>query len=170
MSELRSFLWLRILHCMGGLCFICLSPTAGQWAVSTFQLLWVVLLWTFVYKYLSELARWLSGKESVCQWRRRRRCGFSPWVRKIPWRRTWPPTPVFWPGESHGQRSLVGYSPWSQRVRHDWATELNYSVSNCAVRYLLILLWTFLICIFSGILVDLYKKGKENRTHKSFHS
>ena len=33
------------------------------------------------------------------------------WVRKIPWRRKWQPTPVFLPGESHGQRSLVGYSP-----------------------------------------------------------
>ena len=39
------------------------------------------------------------------------RCGFDPWVRKIPWRRAWQPTPVFLPGESHGQRSLVGYSP-----------------------------------------------------------
>ena len=57
----------------------------------------------------------------------------------------------------------------SQTRLSDW-TELNYSVSNCAVRYLLILLlWTFLICIFLGILVDLYKKGKENRTLKSFH-
>ena len=35
-----------------------------------------------------------------------------PWVLKIPWRRAWQPTPVFLPGESHGQRSLVGYSPW----------------------------------------------------------
>ena len=34
---------------------------------------------------------------------------FDPWVRKIPWRRNWPPTPVFLPGEFHGQRSLVGY-------------------------------------------------------------
>ena len=34
----------------------------------------------------------------------------DPWVRKIPWRRKWQPTPVFLPGESHGQRSLVGYS------------------------------------------------------------
>jgi len=41
------------------------------------------------------------------------RCGFDPWVRKIPWRRKWQPTPVVWPGESHGQRSLPGYSPWS---------------------------------------------------------
>ena len=34
------------------------------------------------------------------------------WVGKIPWRRAWQPTPVFLPGESHGQRSLAGYSPW----------------------------------------------------------
>ena len=37
---------------------------------------------------------------------------FDPRVGKIPWRRAWQPTPVFLPGESHGQRSLVGYSPW----------------------------------------------------------
>ena len=36
---------------------------------------------------------------------------FDPWVGKTPWRRAWQPTPVFSPGESHGQRSLVGYSP-----------------------------------------------------------
>ena len=41
--------------------------------------------------------------------------GFNPWVRKTPWRRAWQPTPAFLPGESHGQRSLVG----SQRVGHD---------------------------------------------------
>ena len=40
------------------------------------------------------------------------RPGFDPWVRKIPWRRAWLPTPVFLPGEFQGQRSLVGYSPW----------------------------------------------------------
>ena len=40
------------------------------------------------------------------------RHGFDPWVRRIPWRRAWQPTPVFLPGEPHGQRSLVGYSPW----------------------------------------------------------
>ena len=34
---------------------------------------------------------------------------FDPWVGKIPWRRQWQPTPVFLPGESHGQRSLAGY-------------------------------------------------------------
>ena len=44
-----------------------------------------------------------------------RRPGFDPWVRKIPWRRAWQPTPVFLPRESYGQRSLVGYSPWGHR-------------------------------------------------------
>ena len=39
------------------------------------------------------------------------RPGFDPWVRKIPWRRKWQPTPVFLPRKSHGQRSLAGYSP-----------------------------------------------------------
>ena len=40
-----------------------------------------------------------------------RRAKFDLWVGKIPWRREWPPTPVLLPGEFHGQRSLVGYSP-----------------------------------------------------------
>ena len=56
------------------------------------------------------ISRWLRGKESACQCRRHR---FNPWVQKIPWRRKWHPTPIFLPGKSHGQRSLVGYSPWS---------------------------------------------------------
>ena len=43
-----------------------------------------------------------SGEESSCQCRRCRSRGFNPWVRKIPCRRKWPPTPVFLPGESHG--------------------------------------------------------------------
>ena len=41
-----------------------------------------------------------------------KRCRFYPWIRNIPWRRAWQPTPVFLPGEFHGQRSLVGYSQW----------------------------------------------------------
>ena len=46
-----------------------------------------------------------SGKELACQYSRRKRCGFNPWVGKVPWRRAWQPTPVFLPGESHGQRA-----------------------------------------------------------------
>ena len=41
-----------------------------------------------------------------------RRPMFNPWIRKISWRREWLTTPVLLPGESHGQRSLVGDSPW----------------------------------------------------------
>ena len=47
-----------------------------------------------------------DGKESA--W-------FHPWVGKIPWRRKWQPTPVFSPGESHGQRSLAGYGSWGPK-------------------------------------------------------
>ena len=54
-----------------------------------------------------------SDKAAACQCRRPKRCRFSPWVRKIPWRRAWQPTLVFLPGESHGQRSLAGYCPQS---------------------------------------------------------
>ena len=57
------------------------------------------------------LHRWLSGNEST----NARRYGLEPWVRKMPWRRKWQLTPVFWPEESHGQRSLVGYSPWGHK-------------------------------------------------------
>ena len=42
---------------------------------------------------------------------------FDSLVRKIPWRRVWQPTPLFLPGESHGQRSLEGYSLWGHK---DW--------------------------------------------------
>ena len=56
------------------------------------------------------LPRWLSGKESTCQCRRCKRCGFNPWVRKVPWRRKQQPAPIFLPGKFYGQRSLVGYS------------------------------------------------------------
>jgi len=41
--------------------------------------------------------------------------GFNPWIGKMPWRREWLPTPVFLPGEFHGQRSLAGYSPWGRK-------------------------------------------------------
>ena len=46
------------------------------------------------------------------QCRRCKRSRFDPWVGKIPWRRAWQYTPVFFSGESHGRRSLVGYSLW----------------------------------------------------------
>ena len=56
-----------------------------------------------------------QGSPPACQCRRHKRCGFDPWVGMIPWRRAWQPTPVFLPGEFHGQRSMAGYSPWGHK-------------------------------------------------------
>ena len=71
--------------------------------------------WADVYGVAQSWTRlkWLSSSSSQC--RRLRRCGFDPWVRKIPWGRAWQPTPVFLPGKSQGQ-SLTGYSPWGCKV------------------------------------------------------
>ena len=69
-----------------------------------------------------------KGKEPACQCRRHKRCGFDPWVGKIPWRRKWHPTPVLLPGKSHGQRSLVGYSPWG-REELDTTERLHFHFS-----------------------------------------
>ena len=57
---------------------------------------WTELSWFILYR-ICGFSRWHSGKQSV---RRCRRQGFDPWVRKIPWRRKWQPTPVFLPGKS----------------------------------------------------------------------
>ena len=57
---------------------------------------------------------------------------FHPWVGKIPWRRVWEPSPVSLPGESHGQKSLGGYSRWNHRVGLDWATNTYLTNTLCA--------------------------------------
>ena len=55
------------------------------------------------------------GEEPTCQGRRHKSLRLNPWVEKIPCRMKWQPTPVCLPGESHGQRSLLGYSPWGHK-------------------------------------------------------
>ena len=57
------------------------------------------------------LSRWLSGKKKKKKKIHlpHRRCGFDPWVRKIPWRRKWQPTPVFLP-ENSTQYSVITYN------------------------------------------------------------
>ena len=69
-----------------------------------------------------------QGASLVAQWKRIclqcRRCGFDPWVGKMPRRRKWQPTPVFLPGKSHGQRSLAEYSLWGhKRVGYNLVTK-----------------------------------------------
>ena len=65
------------------------------------------------------LPMWHSSKESTCQCRRCKRCGFDPRVKKIPWSRKWQPAPLCLPRQFHGQRSPMSYSPRGQkRVGH----------------------------------------------------
>ena len=79
------------------------------------------------------LPQQLVDKERILlQCRRHRRCRFDSWVRKIPWRRAWQPTPVVLTGKSHGQGSLAGYSPWGhKRVGHDLAPKQQEVKLNC---------------------------------------
>ena len=52
------------------------------------------------------------------------RCQFDPWLVRIPWRKKWPPSPVFLPGKFHGQNSLADYNPWGRkRVGHNSVTK-----------------------------------------------
>ena len=82
------------------------------------QLLQEILFWAW-----SGFGHRHSGLSSQVSLFHKQRYVFDSQVRKIPWRRTWQPTPVFLSGESYGQRSLVGYSSWAQRVRHNLATK-----------------------------------------------
>ena len=82
------------------------------------------------------------------------RCGFDSWIRKIPWRRAWQPTPVFLPWESHGKRSLAGYSPWGHKwVRHDLETKQRHprpSESNILRMWLILTCRNWIIFGFLG--------------------
>ena len=78
----------------------------------------------------------VSGEEPTCQCRRSKTCGFGPCVGKIPWRRAWQLTPVFLPGKSHWQRTLVGYSPWSHTK--SWIMILTVTVIRMFNKVLLI--------------------------------
>jgi len=79
----------------------------------------VSVLW---YNYPIPESQWLSGKRIRLKCRKHRRCKSNPWVRKIPWRRTWQPTLVFLPGKCHGQRNLESYSPWGHK---SWTWQSN---------------------------------------------
>ena len=100
-----------------------LQPHAARQAPLSFTISWSLLKLISIESVMSLASpvlagrffgfpRWLSGKESTCQCRRSRRHRFKSCVRKRPWRRKWQPIPVFLPGKAHGQRSLMGYSPW----------------------------------------------------------
>ena len=97
-----------------------------------------------------------SGKEPVCQYWGCKRCGFDPWVGKIPWRRKWQPTPVFLSGKSHGQRSLAGCSPWGHKESdmtehihtHTHTIVGNASIDEVKLRFYLVMPTTNICFIF----------------------
>ena len=86
-----------------------------------------------------------SGKESACQCWRWKRCGFDRGVGMIPCRRAWQPTPLFLPGESHGQRKLMGYSP---QGRKDPTTneETQHAYMHTDIYYTVIIYLLFQVC------------------------
>ena len=84
---------------------------------------WIVNLFLTDLKYLPYYLDFPGGsddKESACNVGD---LGCILGVRKIPWRREWQPTPVFLPGESHGQKSLVDNSPWGHKSQTRWVTK-----------------------------------------------
>ena len=97
-----------MLHCNSSLQFF-------QRGIYIFQLVMKLPqnLFGYVLKGLSHIA--LLVKSLPVNVGNIRGVDLIPWVGKIPWMRTWQPTPVFLPGESHGQRSLAGCSPWGCR-------------------------------------------------------
>ena len=93
--------------------------------------------------------------EFTCQHQRH---GFDPWVRKIPWRRKWQPTPVFLPGKSYGQRSMVGYNPSGrERVRHDQVTTQQEVVRPMSYSILAFIMMIY-NCLFTCLSSPLFCK------------
>ena len=98
-----------------------------------------------------------------------RRPGVSPWVRKIPWRREWQPTPVFLPGESHGQRlQFMG----SQGVGHNRVTN-TFSLHSC---FLSTHIYVLQYCLLNSKeidivnnLVSIYSQKNQDNPHSHNH-
>ena len=90
---------------------------------------WFVLYITS-YCFIHGLPWWLRQQRICLQCRRYK---IDPWVRKIRWKTEWLSTPVFLPRESHGQRSLVDYSPWGHKElgMTEWLTLNTCIVSGC---------------------------------------
>ena len=109
--------WLvSVVCCIGSRLGMQLSEGSADLDSQDFLLLWVTAdaewsLWSCSnWGCLSQLPWWLSCKESICQCKRHR--VLIPGLGRFPWGRKWQPTPLFLPGKSHGQRKLMGYSPW----------------------------------------------------------
>ena len=110
------------------------------------------------------LPRSVSGKEPTSHFRRCKRLGFNPSVRKIPWRRAWQLTPVFMPGDSHGQRNLVGYSPRGHKE-----SDTTEQLTLLYVSYTLIVCWRDLFCsVLFCFVLQCFVLGSKQAPHIVF--
>ena len=127
--------------------------------------------------------RWHSVKESACQCRECKGCGFDPWMGKIPWRRKWQPTQVFLPGKVHGQMSLADCCPWGRKeldttqwlsthTHTQFSSDLNhirvfsprYSLPSIARNYLIY--WKFILMQMELQREEINKKSINNQDDK----
>ena len=108
------------------------------------------------------------GKASACQCRRCRWCGFNPWVGKNPESRKWQHIPVFLPGKSHGQRSLVDYSLWGCKQSDMTAHTHTHTHTHTVVhKYPVHIQYTFgKMCWIALVIIKILIKNLwENTTH-----
>ena len=126
-----TWFWSPVLPCKLEAAMLCSPSYMGKPCVDgnlrdspNWNLSWWLLLCTW-FMSIDTFTQGFPGGSVVSRlWLQCRRHRFNPWIKKIPWRRKWKPTPVFLPGKSHGQKSLVGYSPWGcKRIIHDLATK-----------------------------------------------
>ena len=136
--------------------------SAGLWERVCF--IYGLTVWTVVYigsinsyeafPVVLVVKKKQNKKTPTCQWRRRKRPVFDPWVGKIPWRREWQPTPVFLPRESCGQKSLAVYSLLTRVIKSRtllkglsmYACVNLYEICNMAVFW-----FGMVVCILVGI-------------------
>ena len=102
------------------------------------------------------LRRWRLYEELACQYRRCKRYRFNAQVRRIPWRRVQQPAPVFLPGESYGQRRLVGYRPQG-------FTELDTTKATQSAQHVH-MAW----CLYPGFTTVQFKSNSNNIYNLSF--
>ena len=94
-------------------------PGKPKWSWEPFKTE-LLTRYAIVFNLFKVFSRWLSGKESTYKCRRFRRLGFNPWVKKIPWRKTWQPSPVLLP-ENPMNRGAWRAIVHGCKVRYDWA-------------------------------------------------
>ena len=107
-STLTSWMYITLIWKMGMNNNTCLSGFHKKQCIDKCK---VLVYWKYLkMRRASLVAQTVQNPPAMWE-----RPGFNPWIGKISWRRAWQPTPVFLPGESHGQRSLAGYSPGHHR-------------------------------------------------------